>query len=172
MKVRPLADRILVRRVAEEEKTKGGIIIPTAPRKNRRRRGRGGGQRQDRRQRNLATAGREEGRSRAIRQVQRKRHQRSTASIISSCARTTSSASWKVEDKNGSQRDSVRRGRAGADPVRGQSTGRRGQGDAGRAGATWSSRSRGARPRSPRTASRSPRRSSSKINSPTWARRW
>ncbi|HXI59915.1 MAG TPA: co-chaperone GroES [Polyangia bacterium] len=28
MKVRPLADRILVRRVAEEEKTKGGIIIP------------------------------------------------------------------------------------------------------------------------------------------------
>jgi chaperonin GroES len=28
MKVRPLYDRILVRRVAEEEKTKGGIIIP------------------------------------------------------------------------------------------------------------------------------------------------
>jgi chaperonin GroES len=28
MKVRPLADRVLVRRVAEEEKTKGGIIIP------------------------------------------------------------------------------------------------------------------------------------------------
>ena len=28
MKVRPLQDRILVRRVAEEEKTKGGIIIP------------------------------------------------------------------------------------------------------------------------------------------------
>jgi chaperonin GroES len=28
MKVRPLHDRILVRRVAEEEKTKGGIIIP------------------------------------------------------------------------------------------------------------------------------------------------
>jgi len=28
MKVRPLSDRILVRRVAEEEKTKGGIIIP------------------------------------------------------------------------------------------------------------------------------------------------
>ena len=27
MKVRPLQDRILVRRVAEEEKTKGGIII-------------------------------------------------------------------------------------------------------------------------------------------------
>ena len=30
MKVRPLQDRILVRRVAEEEKTKGGIIIPDA----------------------------------------------------------------------------------------------------------------------------------------------
>jgi len=28
MKVRPLQDRILIRRVAEEEKTKGGIIIP------------------------------------------------------------------------------------------------------------------------------------------------
>jgi chaperonin GroES len=28
MKVRPIHDRILVRRVAEEEKTKGGIIIP------------------------------------------------------------------------------------------------------------------------------------------------
>src|SRR5262245_33219734 len=28
MKVRPLQDRILVTRVAEEEKTKGGIIIP------------------------------------------------------------------------------------------------------------------------------------------------
>ena len=30
MKVRPLQDRILVRRVAEEEKTKGGIINPDA----------------------------------------------------------------------------------------------------------------------------------------------
>ena len=28
MKLRPLQDRILVQRVAEEEKTKGGIIIP------------------------------------------------------------------------------------------------------------------------------------------------
>jgi chaperonin GroES len=28
MNVKPLHDRILVRRVAEEEKTKGGIIIP------------------------------------------------------------------------------------------------------------------------------------------------
>jgi chaperonin GroES len=28
MKVRPLYDRVLIRRVAEEEKTKGGIIIP------------------------------------------------------------------------------------------------------------------------------------------------
>ena len=30
MKIRPLQDRILVRRVEEEEKTKGGIIIPDA----------------------------------------------------------------------------------------------------------------------------------------------
>jgi chaperonin GroES len=28
MKVRPLGDRLLVKRVKEEEKTKGGIIIP------------------------------------------------------------------------------------------------------------------------------------------------
>ena len=28
MKVRPIQDRILVRRVAEEEKTKGGLYIP------------------------------------------------------------------------------------------------------------------------------------------------
>jgi chaperonin GroES len=28
MKIRPLNDRIIVRRAAEEEKTKGGIIIP------------------------------------------------------------------------------------------------------------------------------------------------
>ena len=28
MKIRPLQDRILIKRVAEEEKTKGGIIIP------------------------------------------------------------------------------------------------------------------------------------------------
>ena len=28
MKIRPLQDRIIVKRVEEEEKTKGGIIIP------------------------------------------------------------------------------------------------------------------------------------------------
>ena len=28
MKIRPLADRIVITRVAQEEKTKGGIIIP------------------------------------------------------------------------------------------------------------------------------------------------
>ena len=28
MKIRPVQDRLVVRRVAEEEKTKGGIIIP------------------------------------------------------------------------------------------------------------------------------------------------
>ena len=28
MKIRPLQDRVLVKRVAEEEKSKGGIIIP------------------------------------------------------------------------------------------------------------------------------------------------
>ena len=28
MKIRPLGDRILVKRIKEEDKTKGGIIIP------------------------------------------------------------------------------------------------------------------------------------------------
>ncbi len=28
MKIRPLGDRVMIKRVAEEEKTKGGIIIP------------------------------------------------------------------------------------------------------------------------------------------------
>jgi len=28
MKIRPLQDRVIVQRIAEEEKTKGGIIIP------------------------------------------------------------------------------------------------------------------------------------------------
>jgi len=28
MKIRPLHDRVIVKRIAEEEKTKGGIIIP------------------------------------------------------------------------------------------------------------------------------------------------
>jgi chaperonin GroES len=30
MKVKPLADRLVVKRIEEEEKTKGGIIIPDA----------------------------------------------------------------------------------------------------------------------------------------------
>lgn len=30
MKIRPLQDRIVIKRLAEEEKTKGGIIIPDA----------------------------------------------------------------------------------------------------------------------------------------------
>ena len=32
MKIRPLSDRVLVKRVGEEEKTKGGIIIPDTAR--------------------------------------------------------------------------------------------------------------------------------------------
>jgi len=34
MKIRPLQDRVIVKRVQEEEKTKGGIIIRTPPRKS------------------------------------------------------------------------------------------------------------------------------------------
>jgi len=42
MKIRPLHDRVLVKRIEEEAKTKGGIIIPdTAKEKRRRRQGLG-----------------------------------------------------------------------------------------------------------------------------------
>jgi chaperonin GroES len=37
MEFRPLHDRVVVKRVDAEEKTKGGIIIPTPPRKSRRK---------------------------------------------------------------------------------------------------------------------------------------
>ncbi len=36
MKIRPLGDRILVKRIKEEEKTKGGIIIPDTAKEKRR----------------------------------------------------------------------------------------------------------------------------------------
>jgi len=36
-KLTPLHDRIVVRRVEEAETTRGGIIIPTAPRTSRKR---------------------------------------------------------------------------------------------------------------------------------------
>ncbi len=35
MSLRPLSDRILVQRTAEDEKTKGGIIIPDTAKENR-----------------------------------------------------------------------------------------------------------------------------------------
>ena len=37
MNFRPLHDRVLVKRLEGEEKTKGGIIIPTPRRKSRRK---------------------------------------------------------------------------------------------------------------------------------------
>ena len=36
MKIRPLQDRVIVKRVQEEEKTKGGIIIPDTAKTDRR----------------------------------------------------------------------------------------------------------------------------------------
>ena len=35
MKLRPLSDRVLVRRLHEEEKTKGGLVIPTTAQEQR-----------------------------------------------------------------------------------------------------------------------------------------
>jgi len=37
MKIRPLQDRIIVKRIAEEEKTKGGLIIPDTAKESRKR---------------------------------------------------------------------------------------------------------------------------------------
>jgi co-chaperonin GroES (HSP10) len=37
MKIKPLGDRILVKRIKEEEKSKGGIIIPDTAKENRKR---------------------------------------------------------------------------------------------------------------------------------------
>ena len=37
MKIRPLHDRVIVQRIEEEEKTKGGIIIPDTAKENPRK---------------------------------------------------------------------------------------------------------------------------------------
>ena len=37
MKIRPLSDRILVKRIKEEDKTKGGIIIPDTAKESRKK---------------------------------------------------------------------------------------------------------------------------------------
>ncbi len=93
MKIRPLQDRILVKRVAEEEKTKGGIIIPDTA-KEKPVEGEviavGNGKVSDDGKR--APARRQGGRPRPLRQVRAAPRSRSTATSTSSCARTTSSA--------------------------------------------------------------------------------
>ena len=35
MKIRPLADKVLIKRLEAENMTKGGIVLPDSPRKNR-----------------------------------------------------------------------------------------------------------------------------------------
>ena len=72
--IRPLQDRVIVKRVKEEEKTKGGIIIPdTRQREADRGRGRRRRQRQGPRGRHGPQARRQGGRPRPLRQVQRHR---------------------------------------------------------------------------------------------------
>jgi len=51
MKIRPLQDRLIVKRIEEEEKTKGESSSPTRPRKSPRRQGDRGWQRKDKRAR-------------------------------------------------------------------------------------------------------------------------
>ena len=74
MKIRPLHDRILVKRLEDEAKTKGGIIIPDTakekPQEAHRHRGRA---RQGQRRRQGHAPRREEGRQGAVRQVLRQR---------------------------------------------------------------------------------------------------
>ena len=94
MKIRPLQDRVIVKRVKEEEKTKGGIIIPDTA-KEKPQEGKvvavGKGKVQRRRQ---AHAARSEGRRpHPVRQVLGQRGQARRRRSISSCARTTSSES-------------------------------------------------------------------------------
>ena len=95
MKVRPLQDRILVRRVAEEEKTKGGIIIPDAA-KEKPAEGEviavGNGKIDDKGKVRPVGSRRAIGFCSASTRATRSR---STASITSFCARTTSSACWR-----------------------------------------------------------------------------
>jgi len=57
MTFRPLHDRVVVKRLEGEEKTKGGIIIPTAPRKNPRRQNHRRRPRRPRRERQAGSAG-------------------------------------------------------------------------------------------------------------------
>ena len=80
MKFRPLHDRVLVRRIEQQEKTAGGIIIPDTA-KEKPQEGEviavGSGARDRRRQ--AAAAGREGGRPHPVRQVVGHRSARSTA---------------------------------------------------------------------------------------------
>ena len=70
MKVRPLHDRMLVRRIEEKETAKGGIIIPdTAKEKPMQGRGAGGRQRPGAGEREEGSPRREGGRPGPVRQV-------------------------------------------------------------------------------------------------------
>ena len=93
MKIRPLQDRILVKRVEEEEKTEGGLIIPDTA-KEKPLEGKviavGNGKvLEDGNARASSTSRRATGSCSASTRAPRSR---STARSTSSCARTTSSA--------------------------------------------------------------------------------
>ena len=76
MKIRPLHDRILVKRIEEENKTEGGLFIPdTAKEKPHRGAGRRRRQRQGPRGRHASQARRQGGRQDPVRQVLRHRDQ-------------------------------------------------------------------------------------------------
>ena len=77
MKIRPLQDRILVKRIEEEEKSKGGIIIPdTAKEKPQEGKVVAVGPGKTLEDGEHASPGRQEGRPHPLQQVRRHRGQR------------------------------------------------------------------------------------------------
>ena len=131
MKVRPLQDRVLVRRIAEEEKTKGGIIIPDSAKEKPAEAeviAVGNGKFDDKGA--LRPLDGQEGRPRPLRQVQRQRDQDRRRRSPDSARGRHPRRSGEIRRPHGSQRDSVRRGGTLPHSGRRQRAGRHGQGDA------------------------------------------
>ena len=183
MKIRPLQDRIIVKRIPEEERTKGGIIIPdTAKEKpiegrvvavgNGKVLKNGKVRPLDVKPGDRVLFGKYAGNEVKIdgeeHLMLREEDILGSHREVSRSAAATSRGST-----HGSERHRLHREGTRADPRGRQQARRRGEGHARPQGAQRRHREdRGARRPSPRTASPSPRRSSSRIASRTWARRW
>ena len=179
--IRPLHDRVIVKRVKEEEKTKGGIIIPdTAKEKPIEGEVIAVGNGKILEDGTRAEARREGRRPRPLRQVQRDRGEGRRRGAPDPARgrhprrdREVTVTPRKRSKRHGCQGNRLHRERTEPDPRRRQRAGRRREGHPRPQGPQRRHREelRLAR-RSPRTASPSPRRSSSRTASRTWARRW